>query len=249
METPTIERAATQRQSTIRVEAPAARRYDIYQAIHKTMRAFMFDVVKRVGSLDATDPDEVRTVVAEVRDLLDACTLHLQMENAFIHPAMEARRPLSSAHAAVDHDHHEIGIDEIEADLQAVERATGAAVADAALNLYRRLALFTADNLEHMHVEETENNAALWATHDDAEIVAIEHAIHGALQPEQSLAIIGRMIPALPPADRAAMLTGMQLEAPAEVFAAVLAAVRPRLAERDWARLMSAIGPVPPVAR
>ena len=31
----------------------------------------------------------------------------------------------------------------------------------AALRLYRHLALFVADNLQHMHVEETENHATL----------------------------------------------------------------------------------------
>jgi hypothetical protein len=100
-----------------------------------------------------------------------------------------------------------------------------------------------------MHVEETENNATLWATHEDAEIAAIEQSIHAALAPTQKLSIICRMIPALPPAERAGMLTRMQREAPPEVFAAVLAGVRPQLAEGAWARLMSAIAPVPPVAR
>jgi hypothetical protein len=248
MENLTLDRTAAQPLAE-RSPVAAPRRHDIYQAIHKTMRNFMFDVVKRVGCMDTNDPESVRGALAEVRDLLAACTLHLEMEDRFIHPAMEARRRLSSAHAATDHGHHEIAIDEIEADVQAVERAAGPALDEAALHLYRRLALFTAENLEHMHVEETENNATLWATHEDAEIAAIEQSIHAALAPTQKLSIICRMIPALPPAERAGMLTRMQREAPPEVFAAVLAGVRPQLAEGAWARLMSAIAPVPPVAR
>lgn len=248
METLAIDRA-TARQPAEGVQPPVARRYDLYQAIHKTMRAFMFDVVKHVGCMDANDPESVREVLAEVRDLLAACTLHLEMEDRFVHPAMEARRPLSSAHAATEHGHHEIAIDEIEADVQAVERATGAALADAAHRLYHRLALFTAENLEHMHVEETENNATLWATHDDGEIAAIEQSIHAALPPADALAILGRMVPALPPAEGAGLLTVLQGKMPAEVFGALLAGVRPRLADREWTRLMSAIGPVSPAAR
>jgi hypothetical protein len=248
MEQLLIDRTTT-RDPAERIQGPAARRYDMYQAIHKTMRAFMFDVVKRVGCMDTDDPESVRGALAEVRDLLEACARHIEMEDRFVHPAMEARRPLSSAHAATHHGDQEIALDELEADVQAVERATGPATADAALQLYRRLALFTAENLEHMHVEETEHNATLWATHDDAELAAVEQSIHAALAPEEALAIVCRMVPALPPAERAAMLSRMQREAPAEAFAAVLTGVRPQLADRDWARLMSAIAPLPPVVR
>lgn len=248
METPILDRAVPH-QSVESIQPPVAHRHDIYQAIHKTMRAFMFDVVKHVGCMDTNDPESVRAALAEVRDLLAACTLHLEMEDRFIHPAMETRRPLSSAHTATDHGHHEIAIDEIEADVQAVERASGAAQAAAAARLYHRLALFTADNLAHMHVEETENNAALWATHDDAEIIAIEQSIHAALPPAEALGILCRMVPALAPAERAGLLTQLLMSAPADLSAAVLAGVKPRLADHDWARLMSAIGPVSPAAR
>jgi hypothetical protein len=51
------------------------------------------------------------------------------------------------------------------------------------------------------------------------------------------------MVPSMTPAERAALLTGMLARMPSEAFAGVLGALRPHLAERDWAKLMAAIGP------
>jgi hypothetical protein len=56
-------------------------------------------------------------------------------------------------------------------------------------------------------------------------------------------------VPTLPPAERAALLTRLQAKVSADAFAALLAELRPLLPEPEWARLMSAIAPVPPAAR
>jgi hypothetical protein len=39
-----------------------------------------------------------------------------------------------------------------------------------ALRLYHHLALFVADNFQHMHIEETVHNPTLWAHYSDAEL-------------------------------------------------------------------------------
>ena len=61
-------------------------------------------------------------------------------------------------------------------------RATSRATAVA--ELQRFLAQFVAENLTHMNVEESWNNAVLWETHSDAELIAIEQAIVASLSPE-----------------------------------------------------------------
>lgn len=224
-------------------EAPI-RRVDLYVGIHKGLRAWMSDVLTTVGRMEVhDDPTEVILVVERVRVLLEACRRHLHHENQFLHPAMEARRPGSACASADDHVHHVAAIEGLEADLLRVERSAGEARAAAALRLYRHLALFVADNFQHMQVEETENNAVLWAEYTDEELLEIEHALVAAV-PLQWLAIYLRwMVPAMAPAERAAFLTGIQLGAPAEVFERVLASVKPHLDDRDWAKLMAALGP------
>jgi hypothetical protein len=133
----------------------------------------------------------------------------------------------------------------LDAEASDVEHSAADARVAAVLALYRRLALFVAENLNHMHVEETENNAALWATYSDSELAAIEQGLVAAIPPERKAMFLRWMVPAAAPAERAAMLTKLQLGAPAGAFEAVLAIVKPHLSGRDWSKLMAALGPMP----
>ena len=103
--------------------------------------------------------------------------------------------------------------------------------------LYQQLALFVAHNFEHMHQEETAHNAVLWAHYRDEEIVAIESAIHASLEPDEAMLCMRWMLPNLAPAERALVLTDLRAQAPAPVFDAVLALVRPQLSALQWGRL------------
>ena len=218
-----------------------ARRHDIYLFVHKGLRSFMGDVLTAVGRLDAEDSGEVTRVLAQVRGLLDMCRSHLDKENEYIHPAMEARRPASSARTAQDHVGHERAIGEIEADVRAVESVSGEVRTVAAAKLYRHLAVFVAENFTHMEVEETENNAVLWATHTDAELMAIEQAIVASIPPEQKAVTLRWMAPSLTPCERAGLFTGLKRNVPDEIFASMLTLVKPHLGNRDWSKLMAAL--------
>jgi hypothetical protein len=169
---------------------------------------------------------------------------HTHVENQFLHPALEARRPGASRRTAGEHAGHEEAFEELHGAILALERADTAARAGTATLLYRRLALFVGENLEHMHFEETENNALLWAAYSDAELGRIHDALLASIAPEERALALHWMLPALSAAERAGMLTEMQAKLPAGAFAGLLAGLQPALSVRDWAKLTAAIGPV-----
>jgi hypothetical protein len=222
---------------------PAEGRYDMYAQIHKGLRSFMADTLFRIGRLDAWDEVEVAEGAAQLRGLLALCRAHLEHENDFVHPAMEARRPGSASQAARDHVHHLHSIEALEAELGALERAEGSARACAALELYRGLALFVAENLEHMHHEETEHNAVLWSAYCDDELAAIERALVASIAPDEMAAVARWMLPAMSAPERAAKLTEMRPALPPQAFAGILAMLKAQLSERDWYKLGAALGP------
>ncbi len=113
------------------------------------------------------------------------------------------------------------------------------------MGLYRLLALFVAENLEHMHVEETQNHATLTAHYNEAEVFAIEQSIVGSLAPDEAMTVMRWMAPSAAPHERAALLAGLQQNAPRPAFEAVLDLVKPHLTAREWAKLGAAIGPMP----
>jgi hypothetical protein len=219
-----------------------SKRYDSYLAIHKALRLFMCDTLTRIGRTDPADDAEVQTTLKQVGELLDLCTLHIKDENDFIHPALERARQGSAARIQGEHDHHHESI----AHLREMAEQTGAASADArhpALDrLYRAMALFVADNFEHMHVEETEHNAVLWAHYSDDEILAVEHELVASIPPQAMMAALRWFLPGLNAVERTGMLQGMQAGMPPPVFAAVLDIARQTLSAGDFSKLTRALG-------
>jgi hypothetical protein len=63
------------------------------------------------------------------------------------------------------------------------------------------------------------------------------------VKPTALMVALRWMIPASSAPERAALLAGMQQSAPPQIFEAVLAAVRPHLDAKDWAKLSAALGP------
>jgi len=201
------------------VRAP---RHDLYALIHKALRLAMTDTLARAGRLDTDDDGEVRAAAAAVRDLVSLCRMHLDKEEKFVHPALESAIPGGAGRTEREHDEHLRAFDRLESSVRAVERSNGARRAAAANQLYRTLALFTAENFVHMHGEEVDNNAVLWATFSDDEILAIERRIVASNAPAEMIAVLRWMAPAMRPRERAVFFGNLRAKLPPSTFAGVM---------------------------
>lgn len=213
----------------------ATPRHDLYAHIHKALRLFMTDTLQRLGRLDVADPLDLADALGQLDALLDAAKHHVDKENSFIHPAIEARRAGASAAIEAEHEEH---LDSI-----AALRAEGAALRampspSAAQRLYRRFAAFVAHNFEHMGVEESRHNQALWAAYTDEELFELHGRILASIDPREMSQTLRWMIPALAPAERAVVIGGL----PPAVQAPVLASARELLNDTAWAKLCRALG-------
>lgn len=168
--------------------------------------------------------------------------MHLEKEEKFVHPALDAAVPGGAGRIAREHDAHLRAFDRLEAGLRALERSAGAGRAAAAARLYRELALFVAENLVHMHDEETDGNALLWAAYRDDEIAAIERRIVGSIAPEQMIGVLRWMAPAMTPAERAAFFRELRDKLPPPAFAGVMAEVLAALDADAKRKLLQALG-------
>jgi len=218
-----------------------APRFDIYQPIHKALRAFMGDTLVAVGRMDTNDDSEVAATLTQARSLLEVLALHLEDENRFVHTAMEARREGSASRTASDHIEHEHALAELEGLIDAVQETGSTGRPAAASELYRRLALFVAENLEHMSIEERDNAAVLWAEYSDSELAEIEASIIASVPPALMAVATRWMMLALSHPERVGMLQGIRQSAPTEAFEGVLAIARSNLSGRDWMKLVTAL--------
>jgi hypothetical protein len=223
-------------------EVDNSRRFNMYQSVHKGLRAFMADTLTKVGQTDYTDTTEQQETAAQLRSLLHICAEHLAHENRFVHSAMESRQPGSAARCAGEHVEHVAHIASLNACLDVALAASADKQAHAWQRLYHALSLFVAENFEHMLMEEREHNAVLWQHFSDEELIEIHDALLASVPADEMAVHFRWMLPQLSHPERVGMLGGMRQGMPPEVFASQLDMARPLLDERAWHKLTAALG-------
>ena len=228
---------------------PGAPRFDLYTGIHKAMRSFMAETLVRLGRIDVADAADRDQALDQLEQLLGFCADHLRHENTFVHTAIEARHPAGSAKVAEEHVEHGESIAALREEAAALRSAPEHAAGALALRLYRHLALFVAENLQHMHSEETAHNALLWQHYGDGELAELHGRLLASLSPRDKELAARWMLPASTPAERAAMIAGVKAEVPPEALVGLLAMLRPHLDAAGWAKLAAAAGIDPQLGR
>lgn len=221
-------------------------RQDLYAAPHKGLRHFMTDTMVRLGMLDPEDGAAAGEVISQLRGLLRQMAHHQTIEDRFVLPAIEARRPGASAGNASDHHHHVRTMAALGDRTTAVERAIEAASPDRyvlAHRLYLEVSAFVGENLTHMAVEETQLNPLLWTLYDDDELRAIQAQILAWETPEQMTVGVRWIVPAVNPAERAQLVTGARAMLVPAVFDQLMGYARTLITQADWAKLASALDP------
>jgi len=228
--------------------APAGR-MDLYVSIHKALRHFMTDTLTRVGRIDVADRADRDEALGQLDTLLGLCLAHLHHENEFVHAAIEARQPAGSQRIAGEHVEHAESIAALKEEAAALSDANGVDAERLALRLYRHLALFVAENFQHMNIEETVHNALLWQHYSDAELGALHGRIMASISPQEHLLVARWMLPASTPAERAMVVGAAKAQMPPEALLGVMSVVRPHLDGAGWAKLATAIGIDPEFGR
>ncbi|TFZ04950.1 hemerythrin domain-containing protein [Ramlibacter rhizophilus] len=221
---------------------PTAPRHDCYAGIHKALRLGVCRTLLQVGSADPQDPAETAAAAQAVRHLVAMSHAHLHKEDQFMHPLLEAALPGSTRHAQDEHQHHTESLDRLAALADRVEQAPVAQRAAALARLYQALAVFASEDFAHMHREETEHNAVLWAHYTDDELLDVERRIVAAIAPLEAMQLLQWFMPAFNAPERAGMLGGMRANAPAPVFDAACAVANHSLTQADWSKLARSLG-------
>jgi len=226
-----------------------AGRMDLYVSIHKALRHFMTDTLTRIGRIDVADAADRDEALGQLEALLGLCLDHLRHENEFVHTAIEARQAAGSQRIAAEHVEHAESIAGLNEEAAALRAASGVDAERLALRLYRHLALFVAENFQHMHIEETVHNALLWQHYSDEELHALHGRLMASIPPQEHLLVARWMLPASTPSERALVASAAKAQMPPEALLGVMSVVRPHLDGAGWTKLAAAIGIDPDVGR
>jgi hypothetical protein len=216
-------------------------RINIYNGIHKGLRAYMGDTLSRIARTDGSDQEDFGGGLRQVRELLAFMRSHLEHERDCVHPALHAMQPGAHHDTEFDHEHHEWAMSRLLSLCDHIEHCPASA-RDAQLeHLQRELSVFIGENLVHMNMEETENNAVLWKHYSDAQLMVIHQTILQSIGPQEMALGMRWIIPSLTPNELAAQMLDMRAGMPPAAFAGVLEMTRTLLADREWQKLQRAL--------
>ncbi|RZM27302.1 MAG: hypothetical protein EOO88_13870 [Pedobacter sp.] len=215
-------------------------RLNVFNQIHKGLRALLFDTAILMQQTDFGNSQQAEPVLAQTELLLSMFDAHAQHEDSCI---------LECAH---QHNPGLIGEFESEHQTDLVLSSQLAALIDryrAAGNEDQRYAVgtallhalfdFIAFNLKHMSKEEKELNMVLWDNYNDREIMQMEHRIQQLIPPDKLFIYFKWMIRGLNNIEVVQWLIAVKNGAPEVVFNGLLEECRVNLPAERWRLIQS----------
>ncbi len=180
-------------------------RIDLFGPIHKGLRAALCETATLLARTDFQDPAATRAATTSVAGLLGFLDEHARHEDGNVLPVLHQHSPELAAELRSDHARIEGLQEEVAAIAARLEIATPAERLSLGARLHERVWLLLAEHARHMQVEESRANRVLYANLSDEELAAIHGRIVGSIPPARIAEWMAILLPALSPAERAAL--------------------------------------------
>jgi hypothetical protein len=168
------------------IKLNAMSRFNIFNQIHKALRAMLYDTSLTLQQTYFADAEEAETKLEKVRMTVDIFDEHAAHEDHFVLPAIQQYEPSLVDAFEQEHEKDHALSERLRGLLTVYNHAiktevkieTGQAINKAFLE-------FMIFNLEHMAKEETVLNKVLWRYYSDNEIMGINQKIIASISPEE----------------------------------------------------------------
>ncbi|MEU9482497.1 hemerythrin domain-containing protein [Streptomyces decoyicus] len=209
---------------------------DLYRNVHMGQRARLFTLAVELGTADishrGTATEQSVRCLAMTQELRE----HADHEDTFIHQLLRERAPEAADALEAEHMRLDAAFVALDERARTLPTTPVDALADAQHALYLALNEVISAYLAHLHVEETVAMPALWEYASEKELGAAFAAFRASRTQEQALTDLRRMLPALPPPTRAAIVRDV-IKAAGERAAGTLAAATTTLTPDQRGRL------------
>lgn len=213
-------------------------RYRFYRE-HKYVSSALNDLERLIAQTDFCDSDALEKVRGSFISLSDMLKGHAEYENNRLHALLKRKNLSSSIYAHIEEDHalQDKQLLEMEEIIQGIaqesDREKKIERGDHFYLTYRK---FVADNLAHLHEEETTILPELQRLYSDAELQQVEAETYRQMSSEDMLHMMGVLFPHMNTHDRRAFLFDILTLEP-EKFDAVWTGVRALVDEREYAMI------------
>jgi hypothetical protein len=183
----------------------SANRFDLFTAVHKGLRAALFETAALLARTDFAARHEAARAAAAVERVVAFLDEHAGHEDAVVLPALAALSP--ELLVALREDHARV--DGLQRELLALAARLPAGGEAERVSLGRRLhdrfVIAVAEHLRHMQREEHEVQRTLCAHRTDDELRALHDQILGRIPPPRTAQWVELILPALSGPERAAL--------------------------------------------
>lgn len=210
-------------------------RYLFYRE-HKYVSAALNDLERLIAKTDFRRLEEVARVNDSFQSLAEMLKAHAQYENERLHSLLKNKHSKIYEHAEADHAQQDEQLLEIQELISGILAAsTDEDMIALGYKLYLAYRKFVADNLAHLHEEETVILPELQRLYTDEELKQVEAKTYRIMTPEQMVHMMKVLFPHMNPCDRAAFLSDIR-EAQPEKFNVAWQEIAPTL-EREEQKL------------
>jgi hemerythrin-like domain-containing protein len=209
-------------------------RYQFYRE-HKYVSSSLNDLERLIAKTDFCDRIAVEQVKKAFVELIGMLKGHAEYENGRLHALLRQKNSPSSIYAQVEEDHvaqdeQLLQIEKMIQDIQ-LEQEDRKKI-DKGYLLYLGFRKFVADNLAHLHEEETQILPALQKLYSDQELQQVEAQSYREMTPEQIIQMTEVLFPHMNTYDRQAFLMDIYSLVP-EKFDGVWAGVQSIIEEKE----------------
>ena len=210
-------------------------RYNIFNQIHKALRALLYDTALGIQQTDFVDAAEAEQTLSKLQQLIALFDKHAYHEDNYVLPAIQQFEP--SLKEAFEQEHvqdHALG-QRLTRLMNAYEHAVSTAErTEVGLAIHAAYVDFMVFNLNHMAKEENLINAALWKHYTDAQIQNLNNIIVSNIPQEEAAFSSVWMIKSLNNQEIIGWLKQVRSNAPEPAFRALFNIASSELSAQRW---------------
>jgi hypothetical protein len=217
-------------------------RFNIFNQIHKGLRAALYDTAIQLQQADFTSASESESALEKVREVVMLFDEHAHKEDKFVLPAILQYEP--SVVDSFEQEHvadHALAsqLSDAVKHLDSLLKAADREAAGRKLNVI--FVEFVAFNLKHMAKEEDVINNILWRYYTDGEILQIQTRIVESTEPWHQDFFSKWMLHGINNKEAAAWLMAVQRTAPPIVYQTLFNKARQEYPKKRFQNLVNSL--------